>query len=85
MPRCERNLGSRDGAWPGDGSLETQDAPGCRFGVAAFLVYGLLLTVSSVLAQEERDYYDFERLWRDAPTLEWEGEPGHPDAVSSGE
>ena len=28
--------------------------------------------VVHVFAQEERDYYDLERLWRDAPTLEWE-------------
>jgi ribosome-associated protein len=40
--------------------------------------------VVHVFAQEERDYYDLERLWRDAPTLEWEEEPGRSDAVSSG-
>jgi ribosomal silencing factor RsfS len=28
--------------------------------------------VVHVFAAEERDYYDLERLWRDAPTLEWE-------------
>ena len=28
--------------------------------------------VVHVFAQEERDYYDLERLWGDAPTLEWE-------------
>ena len=28
--------------------------------------------VVHVFAPEERDYYDLERLWRDAPTLEWE-------------
>jgi ribosome-associated protein len=28
--------------------------------------------VVHVFAEEERDYYDLERLWRDAPTLEWE-------------
>ena len=28
--------------------------------------------VIHVFADEERDYYDLERLWRDAPTLEWE-------------
>jgi ribosome-associated protein len=41
-------------------------------------------TVVHVFAQEERSYYDLERLWRDAPTLEWEEEPGRSDAVSSG-
>jgi ribosome-associated protein len=39
--------------------------------------------VVHVFAQEERGYYDLERLWRDAPTLEWE-EEGRSDAVSSG-
>ena len=28
--------------------------------------------VVHVFADEERDYYDLERLWRDAPVLEWE-------------
>ena len=28
--------------------------------------------VVHVFAPEERDYYDLERLWRDAPTVEWE-------------
>ena len=28
--------------------------------------------VVHVFAPEERDYYDLERLWRDAPVLEWE-------------
>jgi ribosome-associated protein len=27
--------------------------------------------VVHVFAQEERDYYDLERLWRDAPRLGW--------------
>ena len=28
--------------------------------------------VVHVFADEEREFYDLERLWRDAPTLEWE-------------
>jgi ribosome-associated protein len=28
--------------------------------------------VVHVFGQEERDYYDLERLWRDAPTVEWD-------------
>ena len=28
--------------------------------------------VVHVFVDEEREYYDLERLWRDAPTLEWE-------------
>ena len=27
--------------------------------------------VVHVFAQEEREYYDLERLWRDAPRLDW--------------
>ena len=27
--------------------------------------------VVHVFAPEEREYYDLERLWRDAPVLEW--------------
>jgi ribosome-associated protein len=29
--------------------------------------------VVHVFAQEEREYYDLERLWRDAPRLPWNG------------
>ena len=36
--------------------------------------------VVHVFGEEERDYYDLERLWRDAPRLDWQ----EPDAVSSG-
>ena len=36
--------------------------------------------VVHVFGAEERDYYDLERLWRDAPVVEWE-EAG---AASSG-
>ena len=36
--------------------------------------------VVHVFGEEEREYYDLERLWRDAPRLEWE----EPDAASSG-
>ena len=37
--------------------------------------------VVHVFGTEERDYYDLERLWRDAPMLDWEGEP---EAASGG-
>ncbi|HET9722633.1 MAG TPA: ribosome silencing factor [Actinomycetota bacterium] len=30
--------------------------------------------VVHVFAEEEREYYDLERLWRDAPRLRWDGE-----------
>jgi ribosome-associated protein len=36
--------------------------------------------VVHVFDEERREYYDLERLWRDAPRLEWE----ESDAVSSG-
>lgn len=36
--------------------------------------------VVHVFAEEEREYYDLERLWRDAPRVPWED----PDAASSG-
>lgn len=36
--------------------------------------------VVHVFAQEEREYYDLERLWRDAPRLAWDG----VEAASSG-
>lgn len=29
--------------------------------------------VVHVFAEEEREYYDLERLWRDAPRVEWTG------------
>jgi ribosome-associated protein len=36
--------------------------------------------VVHVFGEEQRDYYDLERLWRDAPRVEW----AESDAVSSG-
>jgi ribosome-associated protein len=36
--------------------------------------------VVHVFAEEEREYYGLERLWRDAPRVEWE----ERDAASSG-
>lgn len=36
--------------------------------------------VVHVFGEEEREYYDLERLWRDAPRLEWQ----EPDVAFSG-
>jgi ribosome-associated protein len=37
--------------------------------------------VVHVFGTEEREYYDLERLWRDAPKVDWEAEP---EAASGG-
>jgi ribosome-associated protein len=31
--------------------------------------------VVHIFRQEEREYYEIERLWKDAPGIEWEKEP----------
>lgn len=36
--------------------------------------------VVHVFGQEEREYYDLERLWKDAPRVEWQ----EPEAATSG-
>ncbi len=38
--------------------------------------------VVHIFLQEDREYYDIERLWKDAPRVEWEDEP-EKTAVSS--
>jgi len=39
--------------------------------------------VIHAFAPEERQFYDLERLWRDAPTLDWEEQAGATGAASS--
>ena len=41
--------------------------------------------VVHVFAEEEREYYDLERLWRDAPRLEWADRVDGMASAGSGE
>ena len=45
-----------------------------------WLLLDFIDLVVHVFGVEERDFYDLDRLWSDAPRLDWEAE----DAVSSG-
>jgi ribosome-associated protein len=40
--------------------------------------------VVHVFAEEEREFYDLERLWRDAPRVDWEATADRSGAASSG-
>ncbi len=48
---------------------------------ARWLLLDYVDIVVHVFAEEERDYYSLERLWRDAPQVEWE-EPGETSGGS---
>jgi ribosome-associated protein len=48
-------------------------------GDAGWWLLDYIDVVVHVFGPEERAYYDLERLWRDAPRMDWE----EPDAVSS--
>jgi ribosome-associated protein len=48
-------------------------------GDAGWWLLDYIDVVVHVFGPEERAFYDLERLWRDAPRLDWE----EPDAVSS--
>lgn len=48
-------------------------------GDAGWWLLDYIDAVVHVFGPEERAFYDLERLWRDAPRLDWE----EPDAVSS--
>jgi ribosome-associated protein len=39
--------------------------------------------VVHIFRQEERDYYEIERLWKDAPLVEWEKEPEEATTVGA--
>jgi len=47
---------------------------------AKWLLLDFIDVVVHVFASEERDFYDLERLWMDAPRVDWEAE----DEASSG-
>lgn len=47
---------------------------------ARWLLLDFIDVVIHVFASEERDFYDLERLWMDAPRVDWEAE----DEASSG-
>jgi ribosome-associated protein len=49
-------------------------------GDARWILLDFVDVVVHVFAEEERDYYDLERLWRDAPVVVWE----NGDAASLG-
>ena len=61
------------------GSLNVKPARREGEGDAGWWLLDYIDVVVHVFGPEERDYYDLERLWRDAPRLGWE----EPDAVSS--
>jgi ribosome-associated protein len=48
-------------------------------GDAGWWLLDYIDVVVHVFAPAEREYYDLERLWRDAPRIEWD----EPDAISS--
>ncbi len=47
---------------------------------ARWVLLDYIDVVVHVFTDEQREYYDLERLWRDAPRVEW----AESDAVSSG-
>jgi ribosome-associated protein len=45
---------------------------------AGWVLLDYIDAVVHVFAEEEREYYDLERLWRDAPRVSWEGSDAAP-------
>lgn len=43
---------------------------------ARWVLLDFVDVVVHVFGEAEREYYDLERLWRDAPRVAWEEEPG---------
>jgi ribosome-associated protein len=61
------------------GSLGVRPARREGEGDAGWWLLDYIDVVVHVFGPDERVFYDLERLWRDAPRLDWE----QPDAVSS--
>jgi len=59
VERAVRDLGEKPVRREGDAS-------------SRWVLLDYIDVVVHVFAQEEREYYDLERLWRDAPRLAWE-------------
>jgi ribosome-associated protein len=60
VERAVRDLGEKPVRREGDAS-------------SCWVLLDYIDVVVHVFAQEEREYYDLERLWRDAPRLGWIG------------
>ena len=60
VERAVRDLGEKPVRREGDAS-------------SRWVLLDYIDVVVHVFAQEEREYYDLERLWRDAPRLGWIG------------
>lgn len=54
----------------GDGGMRPIRREGENGGGWLLLDYGDVIV--HVFSEEQREYYDLERLWRDAPKVEWE-------------
>ena len=76
VEEVERKL--KDDGGPGPRTVEgLDDARWVLMDYGDFVVH--------VFLSDARDYYDLERLWGDAPRLEWRDDEARSSAVASGE